>query len=653
MATKNYFVNLALLSVLSLVTVGVDASHASSPLRLTVECVKQNNDGSYTADLGYENTYRDDGYLVLASSIPDSNFFSPGDANRGQPGSFKYGRFPGQFKVTWDGTPLTWTVNYRIRGSSYDTSVVLDASNQSQRACRPVIYADCIMRRYGRYSNDNWYESYETYFSYFNPSESLTLPEGTPNRVTHDRWCTGSGCPSELSNQQPSTLQSGHNRGVFYADSRTSTEFGNTNDVYWIIGGTMGEGSEGDGSSGELVATSNWNYTRECDVNPVSDCLELGCKIAGQKGTKTAWFGYKNKEPFTVYSDTPNYYNSIGSSYGCEYNNYSGYDQYGRACIYPQPTEFPTGSVKRAFGVCFSGKYNSDQEGGSGEDLPIEEVGLNNYGYVQWRLGSGWYDYYNSHYARITSESRQCNRAPTCNTGSYELPCSGSPTNVFLQGSMSSDPDGDVLSYQWQHSCKDTTIFNANALNPVLGVFTPSECTITLKVSEQETPDKFSTACTGTVKVTECVGAKNVDCTDTDMTPLEVLLATGADDQKKLVERMISFLRKNAPQRDLSAFMRRAHAYAASSRALAYAYPDVVRQCANAVNCSSVSLLDTTNSYSGWSRKLDNLANALIKRIRRARHLSVARMYAKRHAEVSANIKRTLEGVPANTNSCS
>ncbi len=193
---------------------------ATSYLDLTVECVKDNGDGTFTADVGYYNGYRDDGFLIISSSGDDKNFFAPGEANRGQPTSFQYGRYPGQFKVTWDGSPLVWTVTYRILGQEYQSTVTLDPENENQRACRIVPYADCIMREYRRRANSNWYESYDTYFSYFNPGEEVTLPEGSENRVTHNPWCSGDDCESELSDKQPNVFLPGHHRGAFSADSR-------------------------------------------------------------------------------------------------------------------------------------------------------------------------------------------------------------------------------------------------------------------------------------------------------------------------------------------------------------------------------------------------------------------------------------------------
>ena len=619
-------------------------AQASPYLDLTVECVRLNGDGTYTADLGFQNSYREDGYLILTSTVPEDNFFSPGEANRGQPTSFKYGRFPGQFQVTWDGTPLNWTVRYHVRGIEYESSVTLDSNDQEQRACQIVTYADCIMRHYSRYENNNWYESYDTYFSYFNPGETVTLPEGATNRVTHDPWCSGEGCVSELSDQQPSSFLPGNQRGIFHANSRTQEQYGNTSDVYWVVN---------DGEMFSSLAVGQWQYTRECDVFPIGECLQKGCQVEGQRGTNTAWFGYKNREEFVVQSETQNYYNSLGPSYGCEYNNYDGYDQFGRRCIYPQPTRFETGTHKKVFGVCFSGRYNGGEEGGTGEDIPIEDVGLNNYGYARWRIGSGWYDYSQNDVSSITTQSTQCNRAPLCTTGNYSLPCGGVSTNVFLQGLLSSDPDGDSLSYEWKHTCKDATLLGGDSLNPVLGMFTPGDCTVTLKVTEQGTADGFSASCSGTVSVSACIQSKDTQCQERDMTSTEVLLASGADDQRKLIQRELSFLERYAPNRRLANIRKQANSKAARNRVLAFGYPDKIAQCSNAVNCSAQSLSGITDEYSKTASELDLLAKRLVRMIRSAKFHNVAVKYDKRRTEILTSLQNLYAGVPAITNSCS
>ena len=136
------------LATLCLSVLCAASAQATSYLNLSVDCVHNNGDGTYTAHFGYQNNYRDDGFLVITPAEDGDNVFSPGETDRGQPANFKYGNFPGQFSVTWDGTPLTWYVHYRVRGVDYESSVTADASNTEQQTCKVIPYADCLLRRY-------------------------------------------------------------------------------------------------------------------------------------------------------------------------------------------------------------------------------------------------------------------------------------------------------------------------------------------------------------------------------------------------------------------------------------------------------------------------------------------------------------------------
>ena len=47
-----------------------------------------------------------------------------------------------------------------------------------------------------------------------------------------------------------------------------------------------------------------------------------------------------------------------------------------------------------------------------------------------------------------------CNEPPVCNArGPYTEECTGATTSVLLDGSGSSDPDGDTLTYAWSTNC--------------------------------------------------------------------------------------------------------------------------------------------------------------------------------------------------------
>ena len=629
------------LATLCLSVLCAASAQATSYLNLSVDCVHNNGDGTYTAHFGYQNNYRDDGFLVITPAEDGDNVFSPGETDRGQPANFKYGNFPGQFSVTWDGTPLTWYVHYRVRGVDYESSVTADASNTEQQTCKVIPYADCLLRRYAREENGNWYESYDTYFSYFNPGEAVTIPKGTDNHVSHS-WCTSEGCPAELEQNQPETFDTGHHRGVFRVNSLYGGQYGNTSDTYWLVNLP---------DVGTVVGVSQWNYTRECDLTPIAECLEMGCQVPEQNGNKTAWFGYRNGEPFTVRSDVPNYYNGLRQSYGCEYDSYDGYDQFGRACFYPQPETFEPGVHNKVFGVCFSGLWNGG-EGGSSEGLPPEEMGLNNQGYVQWQLGSNWYYNYNNNRALVSSESRQCNRAPDCNVGDYNLPCTGVSTNVFLQGDMSKDPDNDGLTYEWSHDCKKATLLGVDSATPVLGLFMPQDCTVNLTVTEEGTDEAFSTSCSGKISVAACTSDITSLCEGRDMNPTEFLLATGANDQRRLIERIVGVLMKVAPDRSLSRALHGASRYGYRNRDLSWTYPDMIRNCPESFSCSSVSLSNISDKYARNSGKLNKIAKRLVRKLKATSEQSLAKRYGKRRRDLNSNIRKLLQGLPTETSSC-
>ena len=617
------------------------SAQASGYINLTVNCVHDNEDGTYTADFGYQNQYREDGFLVI-TPIENGNVFSPGDANRGQPTSFKYGQFPGQFSVTWDGTPLTWTVNYKVRGVDYQSQVTADSANTEQQVCAIVPYADCLMRKYAREENGNWYESYDTYFSYFNPGDAVAIVKGGDNRVSH-YWCTGPGCPEDLDQNQPETFETGLHRGAFRVNSLSEGQYGNTSDTYWFVVQP---------DEGMSVATGQWGYTRECDVEPIAECLELGCQLPEQKGNKTAWFGYQNDEPFTVVSEIPNYYNGLRNSYGCDYDTYYGYDQLGRPCFYPQPVTFDPGTHNKVFGVCFSGLWNGGEGGGNSEGLPPEEMGLNNQGYVQWQLGSDWYGYYDNHRALVSSESRQCNRAPVCNVGDYQLPCTGVSTNVFLQGGMSVDPDQDSLTYEWSHNCKKATLLGVDSETPVLGLFMPQDCTVNLTVTEQGTSEAFSSSCSGNITVAACSSDITSLCEGRDMNPTEFLLATAANDQRRLIERIVGVLIKHYNDSSLDLALHGATRYGYRNRDLSWTYPDIIRTCPESFGCATSSLSKKSDRYAKNSAKLNKIAVRLVRQLKAVGERSLALRYGKRRRDLNSNIKKLLIGLPTATSSC-
>jgi 6-phosphogluconolactonase (cycloisomerase 2 family) len=87
-------------------------------------CVMPNTDGTYTAHFSYNNSSD----TAVTIPVGTNNFVSPGEANQGQPISFQAGAtsdawYESAFAVTFDGSPLTWTVAGASATASSDTTI--------------------------------------------------------------------------------------------------------------------------------------------------------------------------------------------------------------------------------------------------------------------------------------------------------------------------------------------------------------------------------------------------------------------------------------------------------------------------------------------------------------------------------------------------
>jgi len=175
-----------------------DESGEPTKVSIGVECVFDNQDGSYTAYFGYDNT---SGTLIevpVAAAAPSKNEVSPGNPQRGQVTQFKPGRNKGAFAVVFDGQPLTWSV--RAPGSSLSKAT---AARNSTPCARLEPIAECI---------NGTPQGVTATFGYKNPNDfALTVPVGALNFFS----------PAPTNRGQPTQLLAGLNKGAFATLSAT------------------------------------------------------------------------------------------------------------------------------------------------------------------------------------------------------------------------------------------------------------------------------------------------------------------------------------------------------------------------------------------------------------------------------------------------
>jgi PKD domain-containing protein len=77
---------------------------------------------------------------------------------------------------------------------------------------------------------------------------------------------------------------------------------------------------------------------------------------------------------------------------------------------------------------------------------------------------------------------RSGNTAPVANAGGPYLVAVN--TSIALDGSLSSDPDGDALTYAWSDSHTETTLRNESTVSPSFSATAPGIYTVTLTVCD-------------------------------------------------------------------------------------------------------------------------------------------------------------------------
>lgn len=83
---------------------------STGQISLSLDGIYDNGDGTFTAYIGYNNTFNQD--ITIAAGLNGSakNFFSPNPANRGQPSTFLKGSHPGAIVVVFGGELTSYTV---------------------------------------------------------------------------------------------------------------------------------------------------------------------------------------------------------------------------------------------------------------------------------------------------------------------------------------------------------------------------------------------------------------------------------------------------------------------------------------------------------------------------------------------------------------
>ena len=96
------------------------------------------------------------------------------------------------------------------------------------------------------------------------------------------------------------------------------------------------------------------------------------------------------------------------------------------------------------------------------------------------------------------------NEPPICNAGGpYVVECAGANTAVRLDGTASSDPDDDPLTYSWTTDCPGTAFDDAASATPILSVGSDAACSLSCHVSLAVGDGTGTTTCDADVSIND------------------------------------------------------------------------------------------------------------------------------------------------------
>jgi uncharacterized repeat protein (TIGR01451 family) len=221
--------------------VQVENKLCPKPIRIFVECVKSNSDGTYTATFGYLN----ENSATVEIPVGNDNKFSPAPQDRGQTISFQPGRVGEAFSVNFDGSNLVWTVK------GPDGSTRTTTASKNSKVCplpvRPVL--ECV-----RFAGNGVYIAV---FGYSNENATaVEIPVGDNNKLT----------PNTQNALLPTTFLPGRQVAAF------EIPFDGSN-LVWTLKGP-------DGSTRTSTANAN---SKACPVNV--NCGDL----VGKDGKAENW----------------------------------------------------------------------------------------------------------------------------------------------------------------------------------------------------------------------------------------------------------------------------------------------------------------------------------------------------------------------------